>query len=85
MASGEVRAANAINVTMFTLLAFLFFGFAIWEFAQEISPVGVIYRSLSAEQQRHLTSFGSSVLVLAIGIRLASGTIADWLKRRRAS
>jgi hypothetical protein len=70
---------------MFTLLAILFSGFAVWEFAHEISPVGAIYRSLSAEQQRHLTVFGSSVLMIAFGARLASGSIADRLKQRRAA
>lgn len=83
MANGDARAANAINVTMFTLLALLLFGFAIWGFSKEISPVSAIYRSLSAEQQRHLTVFGGSLLVIALGVRLASGTIADWLRRRR--
>lgn len=83
--SGEVRAANAINVTMFTLLALLFLGLAIWGFSRELSPVGAIYRSLSAEQQRHLTAFGSSILMIGLGARLASGVVADWLKRRRGA
>jgi hypothetical protein len=83
--NGEARAANAINTTMFALLALLAFGLAIWMFNREISPVGAIYRSLSVAQQRHLTVFGSSLAMIVLGLSLTLRATADWLKRRRAA
>ncbi len=81
--SGEVRLANAINVTMASLLAMAVLGAAIWMFTTEMSRVGAIYRSLSNQQQRDLSVFCSSLMLIPLWISWAPRTVADWLKRRR--
>ena len=84
---GESRAADILNKSMLALLALTVVAAALWGLASEFAEVRGVYNSLSAEQHRHLTTFGGSLLIVMLGAGHAVAgikAILASLKRPRA-